>query len=323
MVQRVDADLLTWSELVRHAGSAAKARTLIAHELWWRVLHGVYAPIGLADSSALRVRALRRVLPDDVAVSHRAALWVLGVDVLGSVVDITVPRGRHLERRPRLRPHTAALPDEELVDLPGLLVVSAARAVVDVARSEPLVEAVAFGDAALRSGAVDLARIELAMDRAGGLRGIREARKVLPHLEPRSESAMESRFRMRLVLGGLPRPDAQYDVYDDDGHVGRGDLHIDGVVLEYDGRKSHDKRVFKADRRRQNRMCDTGLDVRRFTSDDYFVRPAAAVCAEVVRAIAVAQGRDRSRVRTGPDTLPRPKLKPLPTRSEGRAAKVA
>lgn len=313
----MDVDLVRWQELVRRAGSPAKARTWVVQGLWWRVFHDVYAPFASDDEPRLRVAALRLVLPEDVAVSHRLALWLLGLDVLGAALDVTVPRGRRLERRPGLAPHSAALPDADLCEVDGLLVVSAARAVVDVARAESLVEGVVVADAVLRSGAVTEQQLYEVLDRSGGLRGVVAARAMLPYVEPRSESPMESRFRMRLVLGGVPRPQAQFDVYDDNGHAGRTDFHLRGVVLEYDGREERlKKRVFVAERRRQTRIAETSLEMRRFTSDDVFVRPAAAVCAEVMRAVAQAAGRDRSRLRSGPDTLRRSWLAPLPTLAE-------
>lgn len=307
-------DVLTWTQLVQECGSRRTAERLVAEGRYWRVLRGAYAPVEREDDVGTRAEALRLVLPAGTAVSHRTALWLLGLDVLGDRLDLTAPRGRHLEKRAGARMHSAALPDEELVLVDGVLAVSAARAFVDVARSESLVEAVAIGDAVLRSGAATEEQLLEALDRAGSLRGIRGARLVVPHLEPRSESLMESRFRMRLVLGGVPRPEAQHDVYDDEGHAGRGDLHLQGVVLEYDGRASRlDKQAFVAERRRQTRIVSTGLELRRFTSADVYARPAAAVCAEVLRAVEQARGRDRSRLRRGPDTLPPPRLTPLPT----------
>lgn len=317
-------EVVRWGELVRRAGTPARARRWLKDELWWRVVRDAYAPASVADGPAVRAEALRLVLPDGVALSHRAALWVLGVDVLArdrvtglELLDVTAPRGLHLERRPGLVPHSALLPDEELCDVNGLLVVSASRAVVDVARGDTLVEAVAFGDAVLRSGAATLPLLEEALDRAAKLRGVRRARAVLPHLEPRSESLMESRLRMRLVLGGVPRPEAQLDIYDDQGHAGRSDLYLQGVVLEYDGREERLlKPVFVHERRRQNRLADTCLEIRRFTSHDVYVRPAASVCAEVMRAVALAADRDQSAVRRGPDTLRPPRLRPLPTRAD-------
>lgn len=316
-------DVVSARELVRLTGSRRSARAAVAAGNWWRVVRGAYAARHVPDSPELRARALRLVLPPGVALSHRAALWVLGVDVLArdrhsglDLLDVTTGRGTHLTARRGLRTHSARLTDDELCEVDGLLVVTAPRAFVDVARSETLVEAVAFGDAVLRSGAATPQLLEQALDRSTGLRGVRRARDAVRHLEPRSESLMESRFRMRLVLGGVPRPDAQLDVYDDGGHVGRADLHLDGVLLEYDGREARlDRTVFVHERRRQNRMADLGCEIRRFTSADYYRRPAAVVCAEVLRAVEVARGRDRSRLRRGPDTLRPPRLRPLPTRA--------
>jgi hypothetical protein len=297
----MDVELLTWKQLLARAGSRGKARTLLREGVWWRVYHDVYAPFGVEDCAELRAAALRLVLPQDTALSHRAALWVLGLDVLGADLDVTAPRGHRLQRRPGLVAHTAELSDRDLCEHEGLLVVSAARAVIDIARRESLIEAVTVADAVLRAGAATEEQLLDVLERSRGLRGVEAARATIPHLEPRSESPMESRFRMRLVLGGVPRPEAQLDVYDDHGHVGRVDLHLRGVVLEYDGRAARLERpVFVAERRRQTRLAETGLEIRRFTSDDYYVRPAVAVCAEVLRAVEQARDRDRSRLRTGP-----------------------
>lgn len=317
-------ELLTWSQLVHRLGGRKVAERLLAEGGWWRVVRGAYAPVDVADGPATRAAALRLVLPPDVASSHRTALWLLGLDVLGPCLEVTVPRGRHLRDRAGLTVSSAALPDDELVLVDGTLAVSAARAFVDVARDDTLIEAVAFGDCVLRSGAATIDQLLTALDRAGGLRGIRRAREVVPHLESRSESLMESRFRMRLVLGGVPRPEAQWDVYTDDGHVGRNDLHLDGVVLEYDGRGSRLNPVaFTEERRRQTGIAETALELRRFTAADYYKRPSTAVCAEVMRAVRMAAGRDRSGLRTGPDTLRAPVLTPLPSLAELRARKAA
>lgn len=316
-------EVLTWQELVRRLGGLAPARRALAEGAWWRVLRNAYVDSLNADLPQTRLAAAKRVLPAGVALSHRGALWALGLDVLevDQTLDVTVGRGRHLEARPGLRPHTAALPDRELCERDGVLIVSAARAFVDVARRESLVEAVAIGDAVLRSGAATSGQLELTMADAAGLRRVVAARLVLPHLEPRSESLMESRLRMKLVLGGLPRPEAQFDVYDDRGmHCGRGDLHLDGVVLEYDGREERlSKSRFNSDRRRRGRISDVGFEMREFTGADVYQRTDEDVCAEVRRAIAQAAPRDRSRFRSGPDTLRAPRLRPLPTLADHAA----
>ena len=66
------------------------------------------------------------------------------LDVLGDGLDVTVPRGRHLLRRaPGCGSTARRCRTTSSCDVGGLRVVTAARAVVDVARREPLVEAVA------------------------------------------------------------------------------------------------------------------------------------------------------------------------------------
>jgi hypothetical protein len=319
IIAAVQVEVLSWRQLMKRAGSRASARRWVADGDWRRIFRDAYVARHVPDDADTRVAALRAVLPTDVAVSHRTALWIFGADVGHDLLHVTVPRGRHLEARPGMRPHSALLPADELCLVGGVLVVSPARAVIDVARSDALVEAVVVGDASLRLGVATEAGIAVALDHAAGLRNVERARAVVSHLEPRTESPMESRYRMRLVQGGLPRPQAQFDVYDAAGHAGRGDFHLDGVVLEYDGRQQRlDKGVFVDDRRRQNRIADTGLEIRRFTSYDVYQRPAAAVCAEVLRAVTIAKGRDRSGLRTGPDTLPRPRRRPPETVADFR-----
>ena len=279
------------------------------------------------DSPEVRIAGLRRALPDDVVVAGRSALWIMGLDVLPDSGDLhlTIARGRHLERRPGVVTWSAEVAAAETCLVGGLHVVSAARAFVDVARREPAVEAVAVGDAVLRSGLADAALLEESILRARGLRNVRAARSLLPHLEPRSESLMESRTRVKLVRGGLSRPQAQVDLYDADGqHCGRTDLYIEGVALEYDGRRERlDPVRFVDDRRRQTRIAELGVELRRFTGSDVYRRSDASLVAEVYRAMEQACGRDRSSLRLGPDTLRRPERRPLMTLAEQAVREAA
>jgi hypothetical protein len=320
-------EVLSWRELVTRAGSAQRACRLLEVDAYRRVLRGWYVPGHVELSAELRGRVLRLALPDDVALCGRTALWAAGVDVLPptQVLDVAAARGRHLVARPGVRPRSALHADDELVDLPGgLLAMSAPRAFVDVARVEHLVEAVALGDAVLRSGAATREQLEAAVDRAARLRGVVAARTTLPHLEPRSESQGESRLRMQLVLGGLPRPEAQVDYYDArGGHVARIDLVIEGLLLEYDGREQRLRsEVFGADRQRQNRLVDLGGDLRRYTSTDVTPRAAVALCSSVRAALAASAGPS-ARLHRGPDTLRPPRLLPQPSRADRQRERPA
>ncbi len=319
-------EVLRRSELVALAGSAGRARTLLRSGAWQRVLHDAYVCGGEdpADPS-VRAAAARRVLPPDAALSHRSTLWLLFDDVLlRDLLDVTVPRGRHLERRPGLRTHSADLPVEELVRVDGVLAVSSARSVVDVMRSGTLCDGVAFGDRALRLGAATPALVAEAVERAAGLRGVVRARAALALLDGRSESWQESVLRVSLRLDGLDDLDVQYDAYTVDGHVGRGDLHVRGVWIEYDGRAARlEREVFEAERTRQTALLELGFELRRFTARDVPGRSPASLGAEVRRAVAMAAGRDRSRVMRGPDTLRPPRLVPLPTLAEQHLRRAA
>lgn len=315
---------LTWHELVAVCRTEDLARAAVQDGVYRRVLRGAYVRACVPDDASTRLAAARLVLPAGSVLSHWAALWALGLDVLPrdrshrDILDVTVRRLRHLEPRPGLRPHSALLPDEELCVTGGLVVSSAARACVDVARLFGLTEGVACCDAALRAGVVTADQIAAAVDRAAGLRGVLTARAVLPHLEPRSESLMESRLRVGFVLAGGPRMPAQVDLYDAyGGHCGRGDLYLDGVVVEYDGRDERLKREkFAHDRRRQRDINDLSVEVRRFTADDYYKTSGASRLAVLKRALTLAATRARPNLHFGPDTLPRPTLQPLPTLAE-------
>lgn len=298
-------EVLTRDELVRVAGGEASARRVIRDGDWVRVLRNAYVPRGTTDDLRTRLAALRLVLPPDVAVAGRAALWLVGVPLLdGHAVDVVMPRGRHLVARPGVLPRAALVPDEELCEVGGLLVVSAARLVVDLARRGPLVEAVVCGDAALRAGVTDVALVRDSLDRARGLRGVEAARACVQHLEPRSESPMETRLRL-FAMSGRRDLEVQRDLYDEHGHVGRGDLCVDGVVLEFDGRAARlDPGVFVAERRRQVRIAELGLELRRYTAPDVYRRSGTDLAAELDRAQRLAHGR-WDRLLAGPERCAR------------------
>jgi hypothetical protein len=129
-------------------------------------------------------------------------------------------------------------------------------------------------------------------------------------------------LRVVLRLGGLAELESQVDLHDDDGHVARLDQLVGGVLgVELDGRGPHLLPApFAHERRRQNRLLAAGLELRRFTVDDLSRRPGWSICAEVTAALELARSRPAPRLERGPDTLRPPRLRPLPTRAERRAA---
>jgi hypothetical protein len=152
------------------------------------------------------------------------------------------------------------------------------RTLEDLGRRMSLTEATVIVDMALQTGIVHLPDFESwARTRRGG-RGLINLRSVATHAEPMSESPMETRLRMLLVLAGLPRPAAQVSIHDRNGRfVGRPDLYYAERLLglEYDG-GTHRENLAE-DNRRQNRLLEEGIRLLRFTAGDVLSRPALVV----------------------------------------------
>ena len=103
-------------------------------------------------------------------------------------------------------------------------------------------------------------------------------RRALELAEPATESPMETRLRLLLVLAGLPRPQVQVPLHDDKGHfIGRPDLYYptQRLAVEYDG-ATH-RETMTADHRRQNRLLNAGYRLLRFTAADVLSTPDSVV----------------------------------------------
>src|SRR2546425_4714917 len=87
---------------------------------------------------------------------------------------------------------------------------------------------------------------------------------------------METRLRILLVLTGLPRPEVQVSIRDDDGRfLGRPDLlyRLQRLAIEYDGGNHRDRLV--GDNRPQDRLVGAGFRLLRLTAADVCGTPPA------------------------------------------------
>jgi len=205
-----------------------------------RVAHDTYVRADVADSPGLAIRAqLTRAGAGAVVTGWSACRW-WGCEVLPrpeppieiAVADrqLRVDMGCRVRRsRPR---------EGDVVVHDGARVTSPVRTAYDLARIEPLVDALVAADALARAGrftAADLAG--LAAD-LGALRGCRAVPEVVRLMDPLAESPMETRVRLVVVRAGFPGPVSQYEVWDGYRLVARLDLAWPEyrVALEYDGR---------------------------------------------------------------------------------------
>jgi hypothetical protein len=80
------------------------------------------------------------------------------------------------------------------------------RTLRDLCSRLSVTEAVTAVDMALHAGLVTLDDLNALLTRRSHSFGVARLRRVVGFVEPAAESPMESRLRMVLVLGGLPRP---------------------------------------------------------------------------------------------------------------------
>jgi very-short-patch-repair endonuclease len=241
---------------------------------------GGYAPREAIDDPLLRLRAAWLRLPDAAVFSGRTAAWLHSLDTRCNAIEAALPPTSHISQRVGIRIRRRRLESNEIVRRHGFQVTSPPRTVVDIISSAELVEAVVILDAALHK---QLIRIEQIRPRPGD-RGVRTLRRAIELAEPATESPMETRLRMVLVLAGLARPELQVPLRGPSGFAGRADLYYPEpcLVIEYDGATHRDS--LTADNRRQNRLVEAGYRVLRFTAADVFSQ-APAVVATVRQAL--------------------------------------
>lgn len=227
----------------------------------------------------LRLEAALLRLPTIAAFSDSTAAWLHGTDMAPcDPIEITVPLAAGVCSRAGIAVHRRDLSPAEIVRVRGLPATSIVRTLADLSGRLSLTEAVVLIDAALHGGRVRTAQLTAWADAHAGRRGIRNLRLALQHSDPASESPMESRLRMVLVLGGLPRPRAQVPVNDRwGGFAGRPDLYYERqqIGIEYDGGTHRD--AMAEDNRRQNRLLAAGVRLLRFTASDVLGHPDSVV----------------------------------------------
>lgn len=234
-----------------------------------------------------RAMAVASIAPTGAVLSGRSAAWLHGVDILGrgEPPEITLPRDTSMRPREGLIIRRALLPDDDVTVIDGVLVTTALRTSFDLARRPDLVEGVVAVDALAHANLVQLEELRDYAAEHHGWRGVRQAPRVVDLSEPRTESPMETRIRVTVVLAGLPRPEVQLDVYDDWGiHCGRLDLGYRGARtgIEYDGQQHRER--WEADIRRQNRLREVGWTLLRYTAQDYY-RRQRLMLQQIARAV--------------------------------------
>jgi hypothetical protein len=229
----------------------------------------------LAELATLVVR-----LAHDTLVSHRSAaqlwgLWIppfTGIEVTRAAVSRGSRYTTGVQRRP-VTSHRRRIERGDTTTLYGLPITTIARTWLDLAVScADLYDMVAVGDSALRRGATADELCAVAR-RHPGVRGRRRALSSLPLLDVRSRSRPESRIRAGLVMAGLPAPEVNQPVHDENGGwLAEPDLcyREARLALEYNGADHATVQQMRKDAVRLLDLQRAGWAVRTYTSRHAF-----------------------------------------------------
>ena len=290
----------TW----RAAGlSDAQLKTLLRTGDLVRIRHGTYVTAGIlraAEADArlrhtLEVVAVTSKIRKGVA-SHQSAALMHGLDLLRKpaegAVTLTVPPGSRAGSydRARVVRHAAQVPDSHVTKLYGQAVTTAARTVVDIARTATFMEGVVVADSALHQRHASKTDLRRVLAFCEHWRGIDQARQVVAFADTLAESVLESCARVFFREQALPAPALQLNIIGPAGYfIARADFCWTQywTVAEADGLlKYNDREDAIAQLKRDRLLREAGYDVVHFTWQELFSDPA-----RVAARIRAAFGR--------------------------------
>ena len=281
--------IVTRSEAIDAGLTPDQIRQRVRSGRWRRLDTGVYLReaarrVDLDEYADARVAHVERCVAAvrrhrGCVIGFGSGALVHGLPLATGVPDLAqviTPAGGWTGLRNGVRYRAAHLPEADVVGV-GVQVTSLARTVVDVARTHPLGDALAAGDAAVRGGGLDAQQARDLLAGMGTVRGCRQAAAALRHLDGRRETALESLSWARFLEWQLPLPELQHEFWDDDGFVGRVDFWWPAfrLVGEADGRlKYATGDDLYAEKRREDRLRALDLGVLRWGWPDLWGAPA-------------------------------------------------
>ena len=254
---------------------------------WSRLGGGFYALRAIAHDPNVLLAAISRRLPPTAVFSGRTAGWLHGLDLPPcDPVEVTLPLSSHTSRLAGIAVRRSDVGASDMVTRRGHPTTSVVRTLADIGRHVPLVEAVATLDMALHKRLLKSGDIRSWVCAHPRYPGIARLRRAIELAEPETESVMETKLRLLLVIARLPKPQVQVSLYDEVGNfLARPDFYypLHNLAIEYDG--AHHRENLTGDNRRQNRLVDAGYRLLRFTAADVLSAPDSVV-ALVRRALS-------------------------------------
>jgi hypothetical protein len=286
----------TAAQAVAWGVSRNQLGSLVRRGLVRRVVRGVFAAAQAPNDLTFRTSALHLVVSPSAVVTDRTAAWLHGVEVLPrSALTTPVPVSVHQRPGTRCRREGVVsgermLLPRDIMEIDGLAVTTPLRTAMDLGRMLWRFDALAALDQFLRLG-VDRDELLLELDRYKGYRGIIQLRTLLPIADARAESVAESALRLHWYDAGLPAPEPQWWIYDDDGvPIYRLDLALPEVRFgaEYDGVEFHGPDREEHDDGRRAWLGRRNWHIEVFRNDDVY-RPGADPSPRLQSGLAIAR----------------------------------
>lgn len=246
-------------------------RSALRGTRYTRVMHGVHQVAEDEEGHGRRIQGFRVRHDGPFVLLGRSAAWAHGACWAGvdEPVTVAIVTAHQLARTSEVVPHLATLGASDVVGTPLGPATSLARTAFDLARGvgsqdRTFADRVADVDALVRATRLDVATAQAAAHAYAGLRGVRDARRVLAAARDGVDSRPETRLRLLLVGAGFPEPVTQCPVVGRDGRVvARLDLGWPELRLgcEYDGEVHLEPRQVRRDLRRHNAIRAEGWSV--------------------------------------------------------------
>lgn len=298
------------AQLLELGYSDPMIRTLVRDRILKRLRHGTYVSLAAWTSSSeserhrVLVRSVLDKLGPGVAASHHSAAAIHGFDLHGADLDevhlVRLDRGSG-RREAGVAHHHGTITDDDVVEVDGMLTVTAARAVFDTCTASTVESGMVVASSALHSGKVDRDHLIDEGMRHPHWLGVRNARLAIALSDGRLESVGETRSLHMMWRHHVPNPELQVVIHDRDGkEVARTDFAwLDARhVGEFDGLVKYGRlnpfahdvgQVLVLEKRREDLVRDLDHGFSRWIWADLGDERQAAL------AIRIQQGIERSR----------------------------
>lgn len=281
---RIPDELIGQVFTTAQAKQAGVSASMLRGPHFTQVHRGVWRVAATEMTLERRIDAARLLLPADTPISHLTALHWMGVTIgRQTPVHFSTNSDRQIGSDVVLHRRLGRL---SVTAERGVPTLGPDRSFVDSATILGLRHLVRVGDQLVRLGRTTPDRlVEYCM--RSHLDGVVRARDAALLVRPRVDSPRETDVRLVIVAAGLPEPETNVEVIDDDGTwVARGDLvyRDHRLIIEHDGwHHERDADQRQKDHHRRERIEAAGWTVLVVTAAD-FANPFSIV-GRVFRAL--------------------------------------